>query len=75
VRRALPLAYQLARAEALLEQHPGDQALTEVGALLANAIQSHSRGEVSSAHAETVAALARLALDFSEALARAGGGR
>jgi hypothetical protein len=70
----MPLARQLARAEALLERDPDDAGLVEIRELLAAAIQSHDRGELSSAQAEAMAALACQALNAAELLQRAGAG-
>jgi hypothetical protein len=71
-RRPRALTRQLARAELLHRPRPNDTGLEELRDLLAAALQSIKRGHLSAAQAKIVAALARQALDTTEALTRAG---
>jgi hypothetical protein len=63
------LTRQLARADELLRQDPGDQMLVEIRDRLAAALEA----EGTTGLAKATAALARQALNATEALRRAGG--
>ena len=71
--RARGLNRQLDHANLLLQRRPGDASLVESSAILAAAVERCQRGEVGSGEADAIAALAGLALNATEALARAGG--
>ena len=63
--RARGLNRQLARAELLLEQRPGDATMTEIRDVLAAAIQRAERAEVGAGEGDALATIARLALDLA----------
>jgi hypothetical protein len=65
-KRTRALKRQLDRTEQLIQLHPDDAELVKVRDLLADVIQGHERGELSSPQAESVSMLAHHALKFAE---------